>query len=144
MKRSDLIGRQIDNHGGDRSLLRQSLKGLGVAFEDAVSRGVELARVGIAVPAQHDRVALDLDLDFGPRFSANLLKDGLVEDDARGIAMPGDLLDEGHCPTSVPTMFEHCQNGSKADQGLRYRLFASVSSFLTFSSFGLLSSDTSN
>ena len=45
--------------------------------------------------------ALDLDLDFGARFPANLLEDGLVEDDTRGIAMPGYLLDEGHGPTSV-------------------------------------------
>lgn len=71
-------------------LLRQSLERLGVALENAVSRGVELARVG---------VTLNLDLDA--RFPANLLEDGLAEDDTRGIAMPCYFFDEGHGPTSV-------------------------------------------
>lgn len=144
MKHRDLIGSQIDNHDGHGALLRESRKRLRVAFEDAVSRGVELALVGIAVPAQDDRVALDLDLDFGPRFPANLLEDGLVQDDPRGIAVPGDLFDEGHCSTSVLTMLEHRKNGGKGGQRIRYRLFASVSSFTIFSSLLLRSSDTSS
>ena len=59
----------------------------------------------VTMPRQNDAIAIALDLQFSGDVPAHLSKDRPIQDEARGVANTGDLLDERHGGAPFPRLF---------------------------------------